>query len=108
MNNEYRTNGTSMTSAITTASSGGMRMAMYYLLLGSNASATTASIVASGLSLVYLGAISHNNVNQTDPTDGETGIGFSPPTTITSHTQTVTSENNNLGCDCMGVFHQLL
>ena len=60
MNNEYRTNGTSMTSAITTASSGGMRMAVYYLLLGSNASAITGSIVASGLSRVYLGAICYN------------------------------------------------
>lgn len=97
-------NGTTMTSAVTRSSTSGLRSAMYYLLLGSNASATTASIVASGSSLIHLGAISYHDVNQTDPTDGETSSSFSPPGTTTSHTQTVTSRNNNVVCDCIGAF----
>ena len=97
--------GNPMTQAVTRGSTSGLRLALYYLPLGSDGSATSGNIIASGTSLLQLGATSYHDVNQADPTDGEVNTalvsGGSGPA---SSMLTVTSSASDLVCDCIGTF----
>ncbi|MDR4469754.1 MAG: HYR domain-containing protein [Nitrospira sp.] len=82
--------------------SGGLVVSMYYLVLGSSASPTTDAITATGTNMYYLAATSFHNVDQSDPTDGETSTSISG-TTILS-TLTVNSSPTGLVCDAFGYY----
>ncbi len=97
--------GTTMTQIMTDVE-GGLRTTLYYLVLGSNASATTANIVASGLNITNLGAISFHNVNQGTPYDGQTTnplFATGMATVPTTSSVNVASSSNDMVCDCIGI-----
>lgn len=98
-------NGMTMNPIVTDVQ-GGLRTTMYYLTLGSDASATTANIVASGANITNLGAISFHNVNQTTPYYSLTKNAiFATNAEVIPSTSsiTVTSTSNDKVCDCLGI-----
>lgn len=93
-------NGNAMTVAIQRQNSSGVVLGLHYIVLGSDVSATTGDIVATGSGIYRIGAASYHDVDQTTPTGGETSNIFSG--SPTSNTLTVTSATNELVCDCIG------
>lgn len=98
-------NGTTMNQIVTDVQ-GGLRTTMYYLVLGSNASATTANIVATGTNITNLGAISFHNVNQSTPYNSlSKNAIFATNTDVIPASSSVSMANtsNDVVCDCISV-----
>jgi uncharacterized repeat protein (TIGR01451 family) len=94
--------GAAMTAGPTRSATGGMRVAMYYLVLGSSASATVGDIVATGSSLLRLAATSFHSVDQSDPTDGENHAVIAG--TATTISATINSNANGLVVDSLAYY----
>jgi uncharacterized repeat protein (TIGR01451 family) len=94
--------GAAMTAGPTRNTTAGLRVSMYYLVLGSSASATVGDIVVTGLNLRNLAATSFHNVDQSDPTDGENSAVISGDATSVS--VTINSNANGLVVDNLAYF----
>jgi hypothetical protein len=62
--------GNAMVSAISRTNTSGLRVSMFVLALGNSGTTTSGNIVATGTSLLQLGASSYSNVDQATPTSG--------------------------------------
>ena len=82
---------------------GGLRLTMYYLVLGSSGSETAANIIASGTNMKNIGAVSFYNVLQSTPLGVPVSIAINPPVNVTfpsSFSLDVASQSNDMVCDC--------
>lgn len=95
--------GDAMALAISRTNTSGLRVAMFVLALGNSGTATTGNIVATGTSLLQLGASSYSNVDQVTPTNGGVSSAITNGS-ASSDILSVTSSSNDLVCDCIGAF----
>ena len=86
-----------MTHQLTATETFGSKASLYTYVLGSSGTATVGDIVVSGSGIRDVGAKSYHNVDHTTPVDNTTSTNAFGSSTSLS----VTSENNDLVCDCL-------